>query len=212
MSHHYEEGTEPRRVVGRTEGKTAYATGVTTAAKPKQNNKERFEYDYAMPSATASTIPYFYKPTSGYGARELHIVLIKRGNEPEKGKYAIPGGFLEVGKEDLKECAVRELREEVSIIADASKVELVTVQSAPDRDPRGHVIDNVFCVEINEEQLLSAKAGDDAAELKLVNLNSKNKSIIAYAFDHKESVKVFFDRFNRSQYGGKQCNGQHGGL
>ncbi|RLI39304.1 NUDIX hydrolase, partial [Candidatus Bathyarchaeota archaeon] len=65
------------------------------------------------------------------------LVLVRRGREPFKGMWALPGGFIEYG-ERAEEAAVREAEEETGLKV---RVEgLVGVYSRPDRDPRWHVI------------------------------------------------------------------------
>jgi len=87
------------------------------------------------------------------------VLLIRRGNDPFKGMYAIPGGFLEYGKERLEETAKRELQEETSLIVKLNDLELIGVYSNPQRDPRGHVVSHVY-VARNYNGIV--KAGDDA--------------------------------------------------
>jgi len=69
------------------------------------------------------------------------ILLVKRKNEPFKGRYALPGGFVEYG-ETVEECVIREIREETGLKVRVER--LLGVYSAPGRDPRGHTISVVF--------------------------------------------------------------------
>ena len=59
------------------------------------------------------------------------LLLIRRTQEPEAGKLALPGGFIEVG-ETWQEAGARELREETGIMIDASGLQLFDALSAPD--------------------------------------------------------------------------------
>ena len=93
------------------------------------------------------------------------ILLIKRKNDPFKGKWALPGGFVEYG-EMVEDAVIREVQEETGIIT-AIK-DLIGIYSDPNRDPRGHTITVVY--------LLNKKGGvltaeDDAADAKFFNIN-----------------------------------------
>ena len=106
------------------------------------------------------------------------ILLIKRKNEPFKGKWALPGGFVEYG-EKVEDAVLREFQEEVGIKAKIKK--LLGVYSDPKRDPRGHVISVVFLLEAEGEP----KAGDDAADAKFFSLDE----LPPLAFDHEKIIK-----------------------
>ncbi len=106
------------------------------------------------------------------------ILLIKRKNEPFKGKWALPGGFVEYG-ERVEDAVLREFQEEVGIKAKIKK--LLGVYSDPKRDPRGHVISVVFLLEAEGEP----KAGDDAADAKFFSLDE----LPPLAFDHEKIIK-----------------------
>ncbi len=108
------------------------------------------------------------------------ILLIKRKNEPFKGKWALPGGFVEYG-ERVEEAVLREIKEETGLNAKIKK--LLGVYSDPNRDPRGHTISIVFILEAEGE----AKGGDDAEEAKFFDL----KKLPSLAFDHKKIVDDF---------------------
>ncbi len=70
-------------------------------------------------------------------APELKVLLVTRQNDPFKGEYVLPGGFLDEG-EELADGAARELREETGL--DAYPIGQLTERAAVDRDPRGRVI------------------------------------------------------------------------
>lgn len=91
------------------------------------------------------------------------ILLIQRKNFPYKGCWALPGGFLDVGKENTFEAAMREVQEETSVHLKQTQVRLFDVYSNPDRDPRDHVVSIVYVAELSKEQAESVKANDDAA-------------------------------------------------
>ena len=92
------------------------------------------------------------------------VVLIKRGREPFKGMYALPGGIVEYG-ETVEECVVREMEEETGL--KTRVLDLVGVYSAADRDPRGHFITLAFNLMPVGGRL---RGGDDAAEATLFPL------------------------------------------
>jgi 8-oxo-dGTP diphosphatase len=83
---------------------------------------------YKIPSLTADIFIF---------DDEFNFILIKRGNDPYKDCWALPGGFVEYG-ESVETAAIREAKEETSI--DVELVDLVNVYSKPDRDPRGHTV------------------------------------------------------------------------
>jgi 8-oxo-dGTP diphosphatase len=104
------------------------------------------------------------------------VLLVKRGEEPFKGKWALPGGFVEYG-ERAEEAIVREVREETGLDVRVSK--LIGVYSDPRRDPRGHTVTVAYICEpkaVNKKP----RAGDDAAEAKWWRLDRLPK----LAFDH----------------------------
>ena len=106
------------------------------------------------------------------------LVLIKRGNPPFQGQYALPGGFVELG-ETVEAAIVREFREETGL--EARIIRLFGVYSDPARDPRGHTASVVFELEITGGEL---QGGDDAAEAKPFDLHS----LPELAFDHGNIV------------------------
>ncbi|HPC81679.1 MAG TPA: NUDIX hydrolase, partial [Methanofastidiosum sp.] len=86
------------------------------------------------------------------------LVLIKRGKEPFKDSFAIPGGFVEYG-EAVESAAIREAKEETDL--EVAELSLLGIYSDPNRDPRGHTISIVF----HGKGIGIPKAGSDAKEL-----------------------------------------------
>lgn len=112
---------------------------------------------------------------------EPHIVLIRRANEPYRGAWALPGGFVEVD-EDLPIAAVRELEEETGISLDPAQLVQVGVYGAPDRDPRLRVVDVLYRAFLDEPP--QPVGGSDAARSQLVPVGTVLSEGFPLAFDH----------------------------
>jgi 8-oxo-dGTP diphosphatase len=87
------------------------------------------------------------------------VLLVRRKNEPFAGRYALPGGFVDLG-ETVEAACCRELEEETGVAVIDSRLKLVGVYSDPDRDPRGHSVSIAFTTTL--EQAVVPKAGTDA--------------------------------------------------
>jgi len=111
------------------------------------------------------------------------ILLIKRGNEPFKGQYALPGGFLDE-KETIEEAAIREAREETGLTV--SPQAILGVYSTPSRDPRGHVVSVVFIMHVDAGIV---QGGDDAEDAQWHSLAALNLNELA--FDHNKIVSDY---------------------
>jgi 8-oxo-dGTP diphosphatase len=112
------------------------------------------------------------------------VLLIKRGNDPYKGLWAVPGGFLEMD-EELETAAARELFEETGI--DGIKLKQMHAFGTVGRDPRGRMITIVYTATLDKE--IEPKAGDDAAEAKWFDV----QNLPELAFDHSEVFAMGID-------------------
>lgn len=110
-------------------------------------------------------------------AEEGRVVLIRRGNEPFKGQWALPGGFVEVG-ETVETAAVRETEEETGLAVELAR--LVGVYSEPERDPRGHNVSVAFLARSLSGQ---PQAATDASEVAVLDPRE-----VELAFDHRQIV------------------------
>lgn len=107
------------------------------------------------------------------------VVLVRRGGEPYKGKWALPGGFVGYG-ERVEAAAIREAREETGLKVKLHK--LIGVYSDPNRDPRGHVISICFMGKRAGGKL---NAASDAKEVKIF----KRIPWRELAFDHAQILR-----------------------
>ncbi len=107
------------------------------------------------------------------------VLLIKRKNDPFKGFWALPGGFVEYG-EKVEDSVVREVSEETGLETRVNR--LVGVYSDPSRDPRGHIVSVVFLLNIVGGVL---KSGDDAAEARFFKVDDLPR----LSFDHNIIIK-----------------------
>jgi 8-oxo-dGTP diphosphatase len=144
---------------------------------------EQFIYDYERPSITADCIVIY----------ENKILLIKRKNDPDKGMYALPGGYLDPKKdESIFATASRELLEETGLTS--YSLEFFKYYDAIDRDPRDRVVTFVFSKEFNTfavQKLPEIKAGDDADNAEWIDI--EDLWFLNLAFDHKKILKDYFN-------------------
>jgi 8-oxo-dGTP diphosphatase len=107
-----------------------------------------------------------------------YVLLIRRGNEPFKGSYALPGGFVDVG-ERVEDGCRRELSEETGL--HVGELRLIGVYSDPGRDPRGHTCSVAYLARVGRA---GVTAGDDAAAAEWV-ADWRGEKL---AFDHAQII------------------------
>lgn len=94
-----------------------------------------------------------------------HILLVKRGDMPGKGLWALPGGFLNQD-EKMLDGAIRELKEETKIKVPVPVLKGSIKDSktfdAPNRSARGRTITQAFFIDLGVGELPKVKGSDDA--------------------------------------------------
>nr|WP_321408946.1 NUDIX hydrolase [uncultured Carboxylicivirga sp.] len=128
-----------------------------------------YTYDYPRPAVTTDVLLITEK-------LPRKILLIQRGNDPFKGKWALPGGFVDMD-EELKLAALRELQEETGI--ENVEVKQFRTYGAVNRDPRHRTISIVYTGFVEDE--LECTGQDDAADAQWFTL----ENLPELAFDHK---------------------------
>ncbi|MCW3121809.1 MAG: hydrolase [Flavipsychrobacter sp.] len=109
---------------------------------------------------------------------QWQLLLITRKNDPFKGMWAFPGGFVE-DDEDLEAAAIRELEEETGVTL--SSMKQLHTYGKPGRDPRFRTVSVIYTA-ITDSSAHNAAGGDDAADAQWINISD----ITELAFDHKE--------------------------
>lgn len=132
------------------------------------NEELRYHYKYPHPSVTTDCVIF------GFDGSKLKVLLIQRGNEPYKGCWAFPGGFLNMD-ETADEGALRELKEETGL--ESTHITQFHTFTDPNRDPRERNISIAYYALV---RLQEVKGDDDAAEAKWFSIDE----IPPLAFDH----------------------------
>jgi 8-oxo-dGTP diphosphatase len=138
--------------------------------------KGKYVYEWPRPMLTVDAV--IFRFVNG----KVQVLLIQRGNEPYKGKWALPGGFVDMD-EELENAAARELEEETGLTG-VALTQLHTFGRCG-RDPRGRQISVAF-FGIAPANTKRIKGGDDAVRAKWFNIKNLPAEL---AFDHNEIIK-----------------------
>lgn len=130
--------------------------------------EKKYSYKYPHPSVTTDCVIF------GFDGGELKVLLVERGLEPHKGRWAFPGGFVKMD-ESCEEGALRELEEETAL--KGTYVQQFHTYSDPNRDPRERVITVAFFALVRIQEV---EAGDDANKAQWFTIDE----VPQLAFDH----------------------------
>ena len=111
----------------------------------------------------------------------LQALLVRRGQAPFRGDWALPGGFVQP-EEDLLDAALRELEEETGVGREAVHIEQLRAYGAPGRDPRMRVVTVAYWAVVGSLPPLAA--GTDAESAALVPVKDIDEGGVRLAFDH----------------------------
>lgn len=129
-----------------------------------------YTYKYPRPAVTADCIVITKEA-------DAKVLLIQRGDEPYKGCWAFPGGFMNMD-ETTEQCAIRELEEETGL--KVNDIHQIGAFSKVDRDPRGRSITVAYLAIIDNPMPVVGQ--DDAAVAEWWPLSA----LPQLAFDHNE--------------------------
>jgi len=151
-----------------------------------KQSKKKYCYEYPRPAVSVDIV-LFRRGTDD----RIEVLLIERGREPFKGKWAFPGGFVDED-ESLETAAARELKEETGLTR--IRFEQLRAFGDPGRDPRGHVVSVVFTTIL--EGRYEAKAADDAADARWHSVLRPPP----LAFDHRKILRIAVEHtFGKSE-------------
>lgn len=139
-----------------------------------------YRYDYPHPAVTTDIVIFTLEEN------ELKVLLIERSNDPYKGRWALPGGFVDID-EDLESAALRELREETGVTG--IYLEQLYTFGKPNRDPRERVISVAYYALVPIDKL-HIKPDSDASKAEWHACSS----LPDLAFDHPQIVSLARDR------------------
>ena len=134
----------------------------------------KYSYKYPHPAVAADCVIF------GFDGMKLKVLLIERGGDPYKGKWAFPGGFVKIN-ETVEDGAMRELKEETNLSPDY--MEQFHCFSDPCRDPRERVISIAFFALVRTTEV---RGGDDAAQAQWFALDD----VPPLAFDHESILRM----------------------
>jgi 8-oxo-dGTP diphosphatase len=155
-------------------------------------------YSYEFPKADITVDCVLFGFNSEQG--RLEVVLIRRGEDPFQGRWALPGGFIEFGKgETAYEAARREMQEETGVTVDY--LEQLMTFDTPDRDPRGRTF-SVAHWALVRSQDHTTTSGSDAAEARWMPvIEALALPDDQMAFDHKHILRTAVERLqNKVRY------------
>jgi 8-oxo-dGTP diphosphatase len=112
-----------------------------------------YTYRFPRPAVTADVVAFTMR------ADDLAVLLVQRKDEPFRGAWALPGGFVNEN-EALERAAARELHEETGL--SGLRLEQLGAFGDPGRDPRGHTITVAYVSFLVHEAAITP--GDDAAD------------------------------------------------
>lgn len=143
-------------------------------------NDEEKIYCYKYPHPAVATDCVIF----GFDGSDIKVLLIQRGIEPFKDKWAFPGGFMRID-ESAEQCALRELREETGL--DVDILEQLQAFTAVKRDPRERVVSIAFYTLVKMSEV---HGGDDATNAKWWPIDQ----VPGLAFDHDRILRVAMTR------------------
>ena len=138
-----------------------------------------YTYKYPRPALTADSIVITKEP-------DAKVLLIERGDDPYKGCWAFPGGFMNMD-ETTEQCAIRELEEETGL--HVNNVVQIGAYSKVDRDPRGRTVTVAYLAIVDRPLVVIGQ--DDAAKAEWWPLTN----LPELAFDHdnimQDAVRIY---------------------
>jgi 8-oxo-dGTP diphosphatase len=140
-----------------------------------------YTYDNPRPSLTVDPVIFTLRE------ERLHVLLVRRAEDPFSGMWALPGGFVQ-GNESLEQAALRELEEETGL--KQAYLEQLYTYGEPERDPRGRVVTVAYFALIPSDAPIRIEGGSDASQARWRAVDD----LPPLAFDHAQIVEYALRR------------------
>ncbi|MFM8323220.1 MAG: NUDIX hydrolase [Chloroflexota bacterium] len=134
-----------------------------------------YTYEFPRPSLTVDIVIFTLRDN------RLQVLLVRRGEEPFLGSWALPGGFVQID-ESLEAAAARELAEETGVRQ--AYLEQLYTYGEVQRDPRGRVVTVAYFALIPADAQVRSAGGSDVREARWFPASR----LPALAFDHAEII------------------------
>lgn len=139
-----------------------------------------YSYEYPRPAVTADCVVMTNEPFP-------KVLLIQKGNDPYKGSWAFPGGFMNM-EETIEQCAIRELEEETNL--KVKDISLIGVYSKVDRDPRGRTITVAYLAIIDSPEAVVGQ--DDAVKADWFPITNLPHLAFDHSYIMRDAQNAFF--------------------
>ena len=148
--------------------------------------KAKYVYDWPRPTVATDAVVF------GFFGNKVKLLLIRRKQEPFKGKWALPGGFVGID-EELEDAVARELAEETGL--ENVGLEQMHTFGTIGRDPRGRQITIAF-MGVTTKGQNTIRGGDDAAEARWFDIEKVPGDL---GFDHNEVAEFGIRKLKRKK-------------
>lgn len=173
-----------KQLYGRSE--VQFTDGILSVAKPGKK-AIKMVYNREMPALTADMVVF---------SPNMEVLLIKRKRDPYKYFWAIPGGFVDINKQETAHAAaIREFKEEAGkdTVIDPRSVFHVFTATYPGRDPRQRTISVLFTTMLSNGQVKGGSADpDETTTQEWFPVSNVLSGKVEVAFDHKSLIARAF--------------------
>lgn len=157
------------------------------AKPPSKGRAKIYRYEYPRAALTVDMVVFTVVDV------DLKVLVIRRGQDPFKGAWALPGGFVNVSDEadqgeDVDAAASRELEEETGLRRQDVFLEQLYTFGKSGRDPRGRVVSVAYYALVPADLMRRVRAGDDAVDAKWISTRRLGEQPLA--FDHATIVRA----------------------
>lgn len=136
--------------------------------------KGKYTYEYPRPMVATDCVIF------GFDGVKMQVLLVKRAEEPFKGSWVLPGGFLKM--EETAEESARQMLQAKTGLKD-TYIEQFHTFSDPNRDVRGRVIAIAYYALVRKQQVREGANVSDAGWFSLDELPE-------FRFDHRQMLDM----------------------